>query len=62
VRDVYVLPQGPREEKAIVAKYPAAGLRLEKVATVETQRREGPPGQTREQVVYRVERPGTGNG
>jgi hypothetical protein len=55
VGDIYVIPRGPQESEKILASYPAAGLRLEEVATVETQARGPRAGGTYEQTVYRVE-------
>lgn len=55
--EVYVLPRGEEEARRVVASYRAAGLKVEKVATVETRSPDRSARGVYEQVVYRVERP-----
>ncbi len=54
VGDVYVMPQGEEETRKVLASYAAAGLRVEKVATVETLSHARRGQGKYEQPVYRV--------
>jgi len=55
VGDVYVIPRGEEETRKVLASYPAAGLRVEEVATVETLSHNRQAREAYEQTVYRVE-------
>lgn len=62
IGEVYVMPRPGEETRGVLSSYPAAGLRLEEVATVETMPHGPRAHEPYEQTIFRVERTGAGGG
>lgn len=54
--DIYVMPWPGEEERRVLASYPAAGLELEEIATIETRGYDLRRRDMYEQTIYRVRR------